>query len=253
MPARLSLVSLAAFAGIATATALDAAEWPNVRASDTLWPTAPLGDAQWPDVPDIAPAQTKPATPSSAPPTMPSSTTAASRSDDLATGAFIEPPPARNVQGVQEVREIPVREVEKRFPSPFAFEGGTRYWYSTGSNRFGFTNGNPLFGTPTSTLDWDRMTGHSGEAFARIDHRPSHLFVKGVLGGGALKGGDMDDVDFLVTQTSFSNTTSAINGNNMRYATIDIGYSFEVPSEGIRFGAFVGYQYWRREMTARRR
>jgi hypothetical protein len=242
MPARLSFVSLAALASIATP--LGAAEWPNVRTSDTLWPTAPLGDAQWPNVPEIVPAKAKPATPSTTP------STAASRSDDLVTGAFIEPPrpPARKVA---EVREIPAREViETRFPSPFAFEGGTRYWYSTGSNRFGFTNGNPLFGNPTSTLDWDRMTGHSGEVFARIDHRPSHLFVKGVLGGGTLKGGDMDDVDFLVTQTSFSNTTSAINGNNMRYATVDIGYSFEVPSEGIRFGAFVGYQYWREKMTA---
>ena len=70
-------------------------------------------------------------------------------------------------------------------PSPFVFEAGARYWYSSGSMKFGFTNGNPLFGNPTSTLDWHGLTGHSGEVFARLDHMPSGVFVKGMVGGGA--------------------------------------------------------------------
>ena len=49
---------------------------------------------------------------------------------------------------------------------------------------FAFSNGNPLFGSPTSTLDWQRLTGHSGEVFARLDHKPTGVFVKGVFGLG---------------------------------------------------------------------
>src|SRR5215204_2663622 len=70
---------------------------------------------------------------------------------------------------------------------PFRFEAGLRYWYSKGDTKFGFANGNPFFGNPTSTLDWDGVPAHSGEVFARLDHRPTGLFVKGVLGGGNIK------------------------------------------------------------------
>jgi hypothetical protein len=94
------------------------------------------------------------------------------------------------------------------------------------------------------------MQGHSGEVFARVDHLPSGLFVKGLIGGGVLKGGDMDDLDFAYGHFNFSNTTSAISGNDVRYAMIDLGYSFDVPSAGVRYGAFVGYHYWREKMTA---
>ncbi len=58
----------------------------------------------------------------------------------------------------------------ERLISPFVFEAGARYWYSSGSMNFGFTNGNPLFGNPTSTLDWRGLTAHTGEGFVRVDH-----------------------------------------------------------------------------------
>lgn len=165
--------------------------------------------------------------------------------DTLTTGASLDIPPPR-AQPVVPVR----RFFDERLPPPFSIEAGARYWYSIGQNRFAFTNNIFPFGNPTSTLDWDRIQGHSGEGFLRIDHHPTHLYVKGLAGGGILKGGDMDDLDFLVTQLNFSNTTSAIDGNNLAYAMVDFGYSFEVPQEGIRLGAFVGYHYWHERMTA---
>jgi hypothetical protein len=61
--------------------------------------------------------------------------------------------------------------------SPFVFEVGTRYWYSSGQMNFGFANGSPFFGVPTSTLDWVGLNAHSGELFARIDHKPTGFFV----------------------------------------------------------------------------
>lgn len=141
-------------------------------------------------------------------------------------------------------------EVERRFPSPFAFEVGGRYWYSTGTTKFGFTNGYYPFGSPTSTLDWNSTQGHAGEVFARVDHRPSNLFVKAVVGAGILRGGEFIDRDDFIYQHTFSDTTSQVHGDNLRYATVDFGYSYELPRYGIRFGGFVGYHYWHEKTTA---
>jgi hypothetical protein len=140
--------------------------------------------------------------------------------------------------------------VERRFPSPWAFEIGARYWYSNGSTKFGFTNGVYPYGSPTSTLDWDNTQGHAGEIVARIDHKPSNLFLKGVAGAGLLRGGEMIDRDYTLYQYTFSDTTSQISGNNLRYLTVDFGYSYELPRYGVRFGGFVGYHYWHEKTTA---
>ena len=141
-------------------------------------------------------------------------------------------------------------DVERRFPSPWAFEIGARYWYSTGTTKFGFTNNVYPFGSPTSTLDWKDTTGHSGEVFARLDHRPTGLFVKGVAGAGTLRGGEIIDRDYVFDQFTFSDTTSQIHGDNLRYFTVDVGYAVDLPRYGVRVGGFVGYHYWREKMTA---
>jgi outer membrane protease len=141
-------------------------------------------------------------------------------------------------------------EVERRFPSPWAFEIGARYWYSTGTTKFGFTNNIYPYGSPTSTLDWNSTTGHSGEVFARLDHHTTGLFVKGVAGAGVLRGGEFIDRDYVVNQYTFSDTTSDVNGDHLRYFTADIGYAVELPRYGVRIGGFVGYHYWREKMTA---
>jgi hypothetical protein len=262
-------VAIALLLALASAAQLHAAEWPNIRQSDTLWPLAPLGDPQWPNIPADSMAQ--------APRTVPARVDAGSDSakapagyglgDVAGVATAIDPPKAKKdddlVTGAS--LDVPVLKAppppppaffDKRFPSPFVFEAGARYWYSVGQNRFAFANKTDLFapgiplGNPTSTLDWDRMQGHSGEIFARVDHLPTGLFAKGLIGGGVIKGGDVDDLDFVIDQINFSNTTSAVNGNNLTYAMFDLGYSFNVPEAGIRYGAFVGYHYWREKMGA---
>jgi hypothetical protein len=253
-------VAVALLLVLASAPPLHAAEWPNIRESDTLWPMAPLGDPQWPNVPADSLAKAPPTVPAAMPASVDAASdsgakdSAARKSDDgLVTGASLDLPALK--APVKAPPPPPLAFFDKRFPSPFAFEVGARYWYSTGQNRFAFANKTDTFlgvplGNPTSTLDWDRMQGHSGEVFARVDHLPTGLFAKGLLGGGFLTGGDMDDLDFLIDQINFSNTTSAVNGNDMRYAMIDLGYEFNVPEAGIRYGVFVGYHYWREKMTA---
>jgi hypothetical protein len=235
---------------IASISQVRAAEWPNIRDSDTLWPGAKLDNPQWPNVSADELAKIDASLHASAPaPAAPAVAAAPAApvpfagllksSDDLVTGSL---------GGPSAPRTPPT--FDQRFQSPFTFEVGTRYWYSTGQNRFAFTNNMPGFGNPTSTLDWDRMQGHSGEGFFRIDHRPTSLYVKGIVGGGILRGGDMDDLDFLVDQINFSNTTSQVNGNFLAYGMVDLGYSFDVPSAGVRYGAFIGYHYWRERMSA---
>jgi outer membrane protease len=135
-------------------------------------------------------------------------------------------------------------------PSPFVFEGGVRYWYSSGNIRWGFANNAPLFGNPTSTIDWFGYTSHSAEAFARLDHVPTGLFVKGMIGLGTTRTGSMDDRDFVINQFSFSDTSSKIgSGNPLGFASFDVGVTYQ-PYADLRVGAFVGYQYWREKLTA---
>jgi hypothetical protein len=257
-------VAVALLLVLASLQQLRAAEWPNVRQSDTLWPLDKLGGPQWPNVPadKLSKPQTVPASPSpvssNAPNDAPTYAVGSigdvaaaavppsrKSDDDLVTGASLDVPPLAPVKAAPQPAFF-----ERGLPSPFVFEAGTRYWYSIGQNRFAFTNLTFPFGNPTSTLDWDRMQGHSGELFGRVDHRPTGLFAKGLIGGGLIQGGDMDDLDFFVTQINFSNTTSSVGNANLRYGMIDIGYAYEVPDAGVKFGAFVGYHYWHESMTA---
>lgn len=133
--------------------------------------------------------------------------------------------------------------------SRFKFETGLRYWYSGGNIRFGFTNGNPGYGSPTSTLDWRGMEAHSGELFARLDHKPTGLFIKGLAGMGYITRGNFDDRDFFAGQVLFSDTTSDVRGNPFNYASVDVGWGYS-PAPGVWLGGFIGYQYWREKITA---
>jgi outer membrane protease len=138
---------------------------------------------------------------------------------------------------------------QERRPSPFSFELGARYWYSSGTTRFLFNNGSAAFGNPTSTLYWNDMVAHTGEAFARLDHVPTGVFVKGLAGLGVVTTGYIDDQDFFANQIKFSDTRSDVNDGNLSYAVIDIGWAY-TPVPDIRIGFFAGYHFWRESVTA---
>ena len=145
---------------------------------------------------------------------------------------------------------VPVKAVARPAAKPFSFELGARYWYSVATTNFAFSNGNAFFGDPTSTIDWNDLEGHSGEIFGRIEHRPTGYFVKGLIGGGKIVGGEMIDRDFLTGGFKFSDTTSNVGGDNFKFAMMDIGFSRELPTLGLRGGAFVGYHYWTESLAA---
>jgi hypothetical protein len=202
-------------------------QWPNIADDEPRWPKLPASDTTFP---------TTPARP------------ALLDADPVFTGTVARAgtgPMTGEVTG--STARWPVLRA-KQPASPFAFEGGLRYRYSTGAMRFAFANGSPLYGTPTSTLDWYALVGHTGEAFARLDHKPTGAFVKGVLGGGIVTDGRMDDRDFFAGQFRFSDTTSQVNDGNSFFASIDAGWGFS-PAPGHHLGAFVGYQYCREKVT----
>ncbi|MGE0039263.1 MAG: outer membrane protein [Xanthobacteraceae bacterium] len=126
-------------------------------------------------------------------------------------------------------------------------EAGTRYWYSSG--RFQKDIAPDLLGpqNPTfniSRLTWNNLTGHSAEAFARVD-TPINVFAKGVIGGGLTLGGKINDEDWgleppgAAVHTGYSNTVGDASGN-ISYATVDAGYDvFRGPD--YKVGVFAGY------------
>jgi outer membrane protease len=200
----------------------DGPQWPQVGDDAPQWPnvSAKAGVAQWPEIPGDEPG-------------IPAPPPRASWPNLEVTGSSAQWPVFASAQPV----------------SPFAFETGLRYWYSGGSQRFSFANMMPFSGDPTSSLDWRALTAHSGEVFARLDHRPTGFFVKGVIGLGVTTSGQMDDLDFLVYQARFSDTTSRVKGDTFVFGIVDVGYAFS-PAPGVRVGGFVGYHYWREKSTA---
>jgi hypothetical protein len=131
----------------------------------------------------------------------------------------------------------------------FYTELGGRYWYSSGKINFGFYNGNPAYGDPTSTLDWTGLTAHTGEVFGRITH-DSGFYLKGTIGAGVIRSGQIIDRDFFAGGIKFSDTYSQVRGNNLRYGTVDLGWGTAYSWGRSRIGAFVGYLYWNEKVTA---
>lgn len=249
----------AAVLGLAIAAAASAAS--EIELSDgPQWPSVALDEPQWPNVRlddiDMNRVNSKPAfvDPFQVEDRIMGRKVGASAAkasakavDELANAsAAIE---ERNSDVTGSTARYPTIPPEKPV-SQFTVEGGARYWYSSGSMKFGFSNGHPLFGNPTSTLDWRGLNAHSGEGFFRIDHTPSGMFVKGVVGLGTINsGGKIDDQDFFIGQYSFSDTTSEVTGGNTKFGMIDIGWSYS-PMPEFRLGFFGGYFYWNEKVTA---
>ncbi len=131
------------------------------------------------------------------------------------------------------------------------FDIGGRYWFSSGR----FQKDLPAGPTPDSVLisrlTYDGLTAHSGEAFARID-TPINVFVKGILGGGRIVNGHMNDEDWGLGGppfTSYSNTISSLTNTSISYASADVGYNVFRGTD-YKVGVFAGYHYSYEQMAA---
>jgi opacity protein-like surface antigen len=141
-------------------------------------------------------------------------------------------------------------------PPAWAVEIGGRYWYSTGRFQLDLAPGligaqNPT--TEISRLTWDKLDGHSGEVFGRVDS-PFNVFAKGFVGGGVLNAGKITDEDWGLKSkttgfvTPYSNTIGNAAGQ-LSYATADLGYEV-VRGPGYKVGAFVGYNIYTENKTS---
>ena len=131
-----------------------------------------------------------------------------------------------------------------------AFELGTRMWFSDGKTNFGINSQkiNPTFGNPTSTLAYDNLDGISAEAFFRAKNDTNFVF-KGLVGGGGIFSGSLDDQDYFKHQVRFSDTLSDVEGSDMVYGTIDLGYDFKF-QDSFKITPFVGFNMWQETLDA---
>jgi hypothetical protein len=142
-------------------------------------------------------------------------------------------------------------------PLPSAFstsqwEFGARYWYSEQRTKLDLFA--PGFGK-VSALTWDGQSSNSGELFFRGDIWHQRVFVKGFLGMGGNDGGKLIDEDFPPLTVPYSRTVSIQREGALRYADIDVGYSFYnsglgyggvndgLPVPRLKLGGFAGYFY----------
>lgn len=126
-------------------------------------------------------------------------------------------------------------------PATWAFEGGLRYFYSSGSPRETLKDSyNPAL--VNSRLIYGNAQAHAGESFARLEHNPTGLFVKGFLGTGGVTDGRLSDEDFPPGFTPYSKTLHPIKDGDISYGTVDFGYDL-LRRDGFKLGGFFGYQY----------
>lgn len=136
----------------------------------------------------------------------------------------------------------------KAHPAPilpgWEVDAGTRYWYSSGTEKN--TSGDGIL---ISQLTSSNLTGQSGELFARVD-TPSRVFVKGYVGTGVITGGENTDEDWGAgtgDKTGFQVANGTMSGW-LNYAAADVGYSV-LRDRNYKFGPFVGYSYFRQNIN----
>lgn len=140
------------------------------------------------------------------------------------------------------------------------FEIGGRYWYSWGRYKNDLGN-NRTSRAPAlsaiSRLTYDDLEASTGEVVGRYSG-PWNMFAKGFIGGGSISGGRMNDEDFNLENEDNGNTYAVpytntispkVDGEIPWYATFDVGYDFW-RTPGYRFGAYVGYNYYREKESA---
>ncbi|RWE34639.1 MAG: omptin family outer membrane protease [Mesorhizobium sp.] len=134
--------------------------------------------------------------------------------------------------------------VASAVPPVFSFEGGLRYWYSSGEASKELYNGNGA--VMVSRLTYNDLGALSGEVFLNATHNPTGIFVKGFLSAAGIAQGSLTDEDFVhpsLSMKSYSSTLSDQHSGRITYFTADLGYNFwNTPR--YRIGAYVGYNFW---------
>jgi hypothetical protein len=130
------------------------------------------------------------------------------------------------------------------------FEFGTRYWLSSGENRFAHDASGvdpSRYGNPTSILTYDELDARALELHWRT-YSSMGWFFKGNFGLGEVRDGSFDDEDFDGAQAKTDDTTSAVRGERFSYLTLDVGRDLWRSAAGSTLGVFAGFQQWSEEL-----
>jgi hypothetical protein len=132
------------------------------------------------------------------------------------------------------------------------FEFGTRYWLSSGENRFAHNaqGVDPTLGNPTSILTYDDLDARALELHWRSNFSSDGWFFKGNFGVGEVRDGSFDDEDYDAGQVKFSDTTSTVRGERFSYLTLDVGRDLWRSAAGSTLGVFAGFQQWSESVDA---
>ena len=134
--------------------------------------------------------------------------------------------------------------------SIFVADVGLRYWPSTAKIGYNYY-ADTTTSLQVSRLSYGGLKANSGEAFFRVDAASgplSNFFLKGTLGFGLTKSGNLVDEDFEPITDPYSRTQSDTAGK-LRYGNIDLGYNVYTDKR-FRIGAFIGYHYWYERIDA---
>ncbi len=125
-------------------------------------------------------------------------------------------------------------------------------WLTEGKTRWNFSNKNPLFGNPTSELDYKDVGTTVTEVGGKVsfDKRSFQYFLRGQFGYGGVGGGRLVDDDYLAGQQRYSRTFSDLDGSHLWYLNADFGGQIDVWQKRASLGAFVGYQHREEKLQA---
>jgi len=124
------------------------------------------------------------------------------------------------------------------------FEPTIQVWKTEGKTTWNHNaqGANPAFGNPTSQLTYSGMTSDVIELGLTVRHL--EWFGTVAIGTGSIDSGNLQDEDWLAGQVKFSDTNSAIRGDELHFWTLDAGRSL-VWTQRTTLAAFIGIgQYY---------
>jgi len=125
---------------------------------------------------------------------------------------------------------------------------GLRYWYAVNKTKFQSHNLDTSLGNPNATIDWDGIKTHQLELFTK-NNISNGVYSKALIGFKvSQKSGSMRDIDFLVNQVSYIDSSSTARNDRNNHLSIDLGNDFYF--EESRLSPFIGFYYQRNRVDA---
>ncbi len=152
----------------------------------------------------------------------------------------------------------------KTKPKTVGFEAKVGSWLSTGETQWSHNASSlsSLVGNPTSKLTYKDVGTNIVEFGGKLTVL-ERAFLRADYGFGGIGGGRLTDDDYLSAAGAtfygtatpgaqlVSRTHSDINGNDVRYLNIDLGFTFyQFPNGKGSLSTFFGYQNWREAQSA---